>query len=87
MKKAVPSDPRAKRKPDYAAAERAPERPAPAFKPPLKPRPRLFYVMMGLVGIWIGLLLTLYFVTVFPHRGESPPHGRVEPNSSAGVPR
>ena len=87
MKKAVASDPRAKRKPDPATPERAPDRPAPAFKAPFKPRPRLFYVMLGLVGIWIGLLLTLYFITVFPHRGEGPPHRRVEPNSGATVPR
>jgi hypothetical protein len=87
MKKAAPSDPRSKRKADHAATERAPDRPAPLFKPPLRPRPRLFYTMLGLVGVWVALLLTLYFVTVFPHRGESPPHRTVEPNSGAGVPR
>ena len=87
MKKAVLSDPRSKRKPDQAPAAQPADRPAPSFKPPLKPRPKLFYGMLGLVGLWVGLLLTLYFVTVFPHRNEAPPHRTVEPNSGASVPR
>jgi hypothetical protein len=87
MKKAAPSDPRSHRKPDPAQARSAPTSHTPTFKPPLKPRPRVFYVMLGLFGVWVALLLALYFTTILPHRGESPPHQTVEPNSGAGVPR
>jgi hypothetical protein len=63
-------------------------RPAPVFKAPLKPRRALFYAMMGLVGVWIAVLLVLYFTTVFPHRNERAPHQRVEPtNTGMTVPR
>jgi hypothetical protein len=87
MKKAAPPDPRSQRKPDSTPARSAPTSHTLSFKPPLKPRPRLFYGMLGLFGAWVVLLLTLYFVTILPHRGESPPHQTVEPNSGAGVPR
>ena len=87
MKKAAPSDSPAKRRPDHAPASTSTPAHVPLFKPPLKPRPRVFYVMLGLFGAWVGLLLTLYFTTIFPHRGERPPHETVEPNSGAGVPR
>jgi len=87
MKKAAPSDSRAKRKPDSAPASTSTPAHVPLFKAPLKPRPRAFYVMLGLFGVWVALLLTLYVTTIFPHRGGSPPHQTVEPNSGAGVPR
>jgi hypothetical protein len=47
----------------------------PAFKPPLRPRPGLFYATLGMLGVWVGVLLTLYFVTVYPNR-----HHHVEPS-------
>jgi hypothetical protein len=56
-----------------------------AFKRPFKPRPGLFYAMLGLLGIWVGILLTLYFVTVYPNR-----HRHTEPQDAApaeAVPR
>lgn len=53
----VPADPPA----DDAAA-------VVAFLPPLKPSRRMFLVGTGLVVVWLGTLLTLYFTTVFPHR-------------------
>ena len=34
------------------------------FLPPLKPRPRLFYALLAGVGVWVAILLTLYFTTV-----------------------
>lgn len=43
--------------------------PAPKFKAPLKPRPKLFYALMGVFALWIAALMTLYFVTVYPNRG------------------
>ena len=81
MKKAAPLDYRDKQKAP------APERPAPVFKAPLKPRRGLFYAMLGVFGVWVACLLVLYFTTVFPHREETPPHERVEPNSGMTVPR
>ena len=51
------------------------------FKPPLKPRPGLFYGLLGLLGVWVGVLLTLYFVTVFPNR-----HQHVEPSNEVQSP-
>ena len=61
---------------DSSPNEKTQSAPTPrvAFKPPLKPRPGLFYAMLGLFGVWVGILLTLYFVTVYPNR-----HHRVEP--------
>jgi hypothetical protein len=63
-------------------APAAPQPPtAPVFKPPLKPRPGLFYALLGLVGVWVGVLLTLYFVTVYPAR-----HRHVEPDPASVAP-
>jgi hypothetical protein len=52
-------------------------RPAPVFKAPLKPRPILFRVLLGVVALWVATLLTLYFTTVYPHRGGSAPAGDI----------
>lgn len=38
---------------------------------PLKRRPRLFAALMVLFLIWLGVLLTLYFRTVYPMRYPS----------------
>jgi hypothetical protein len=46
--------------------------PAPSFKPPFTPRPGIFYLLLGMVGVWVVILLTLYFVTVYPTRREHP---------------
>jgi hypothetical protein len=63
-------------------------RPEPVFKAPFKPRRKLFYAMLGVLGVWVALLLVLYFTTVFPHRGERPAHERVMPeNQGMTVPR
>ena len=35
---------------------------------PLKPRPKLFAALMIGFAIWLGVLLTLYFKTVYPMR-------------------
>ena len=40
------------------------------FRPPFKPRPKLFFGLLGLLVIWVGVLLILYFTTVYPQRGE-----------------
>lgn len=47
----------------------------PEFLPPLKPSRRMFLVGAGLVAVWLGTLLTLYFTTILPTRtttGGSP---------------
>ncbi len=38
------------------------------FKPPLKPHPKLFLALLILFTLWIGVLLFLYFKTVYPSR-------------------
>ncbi len=45
---------------------KAPQTAPPTFLPPLKPCPRLFAVLMGVLLVWIALLVTLYFTTVVP---------------------
>ena len=70
MKKAAGDSRQTQKKPPQTAAPVGP-----TFKPPLKPRPGLFYAMLGLIGVWVGVLLTLYFVTVYPNR-----HHQVEPS-------
>ena len=41
------------------------EAPAP---PPLKPRPKVFWVLFCAWIVWAGVLLVLYFKTVYPYR-------------------
>jgi hypothetical protein len=40
---------------------------APVVQPP-RPRPVLFKVLCVVFAIWIGVLLFLYFATVYPRR-------------------
>lgn len=42
----------------------------PALPPakPLKPRPKLFVALCMMFALWIAVLITLYFTTVYPHR-------------------
>lgn len=40
----------------------------PASLPPFKPRPGLFYGLLTAFALWVGILLGLYFLTVYPHR-------------------
>ena len=47
-----------------------PPTPEPAGAP-LKPRPKLFLGLLLLFAIWLGILLTLYFKTVYPLRHHS----------------
>jgi len=42
----------------------------------LKPRPRLLLVLSILFALWVALLLTMYFTTVYPIR-----HQRTLPSS------
>ncbi len=42
----------------------------------LKPRPRLLLLFSLVLALWIGVLLTLYFKTVYPTR-----HNRTLPSS------
>jgi hypothetical protein len=39
---------------------------------PLKPRPMLFRLLGLFVVLWIALLLTIYFTTVYPARHSAP---------------
>ena len=51
-----------------AAAADAP--PTPDFRPPLKPRPRLFYSLLAVLAVWVISLLVMYFTTVYPNRSS-----------------
>ena len=56
---------------DYRTPEKKPTHVAPpgvTFKPPLKPRRGLFVALLGVFAVWVGVLLTMYFVTVYPNR-------------------
>ena len=59
MKKTATRQPPAKTEPQLPPAT------------PLRPRPRLFIVLLVLFAIWLGILLTLYFKTVYPLRHHS----------------
>lgn len=52
----------------------SPKADAPEFPPqmPLKPRKGLFVVLCAAFAVWVGLLTTLYFKTVY---------GRVDPHA------
>ena len=56
-----------------AAADHGGREPV-AFLPPLKPMPRLFYGLLTAFALWVGLLLGLYFFTVYPNRGTPEGH-------------
>lgn len=60
--------------------------PAPAFLPPMKPSRRMFLVGAGLVAIWLGTLLTLYFLTIYPNRAARRSPGAVPANAPATLP-
>ena len=62
--------------PPAAAADkpRTYKQPQPPAEPacaPLKRRPKLFVGLLLLFAIWLGILLTLYFKTVYPLRHHS----------------
>jgi len=40
---------------------------------PLTPRPGLFAILLLGFAVWLGLLLTLYFTTVYPLRHAAKP--------------
>ena len=47
-----------------------------SYSTDLKPRPRLLLVLSILFAIWVALLLTMYFTTIYPIR-----HQRTLPSS------
>jgi hypothetical protein len=50
---------------------------------PLKPRPRLFAALMILFVVWLGVLFTLYFKTVYPLRHSATDAATTRPGASA----
>lgn len=46
--------------------------PAPLFLPPLRPRKSLMIALGLILLIWMGILLAMYFRTVYPLRHENP---------------
>ncbi|HLL88473.1 MAG TPA: hypothetical protein VK324_04160 [Tepidisphaeraceae bacterium] len=52
---------------------------------PLRPRPRLFGLLLGLFLLWLGALVAMYITTVFPRR-PAPVAGEHLPTSVAPSP-
>jgi hypothetical protein len=53
-----------------------PKSSAPADPPkespaPLRPRPKLFLTLFVIFLVWLGVLLAMYFKTVYPHRSQT----------------
>jgi hypothetical protein len=49
------------------------------FLPPLKPRPVLFWVLSGVMAVWVALLVVMYFTTVRPQlHGQGPAPARAQ---------
>ena len=65
-------------------AKKEPEAP-PAT--PLRPRPKLFIALLVLFAIWLGILLTLYFKTVYPLRYPSTAATRPGASALPSAPR
>ena len=38
------------------------------FKPPMKPHRRVFILLCVILAVWVGVLLVMYFKTVYPQR-------------------
>jgi hypothetical protein len=73
-----------------------PQQPKPAPPPPpppditcapLTPRPKLFAAIMVTFAIWLGVLLTLYFKTVYPERHPSAATTRPGASALPSAPR
>lgn len=45
---------------------------APILPPPMRPRRTLFWILAGVLAIWIGLLIAMYFATVRPREERIP---------------
>ncbi len=45
-----------------------------SFVPPMKPRRKLLLVACFIFVLWVGMMIVMYFGTVYPHRhaGQSP---------------
>jgi hypothetical protein len=54
---------------------------------PLKPRPKLFAFLMVAFVIWLGVLLALYFKTVYPERYPSTAATRPGASALPSAPR
>ena len=55
--------------------------------PPLKPRRALFVFLSVLFGVWLIVLLTLYFATVYPQRHHAPSGAGARPTDSIDATR
>ena len=64
-----------------------PPPPEPAACAPLKPRPKLFLAMLLVFAVWLGILVTLYFKTVYPLRYPSTATTRPGASALPSAPR
>ncbi len=69
-KRAAPPDKKSNRDPKESAQSTT--KPEDPFLPPLKPSATLFKVLLLGFAVWLGVLLTLYFKTVYPLRHQAP---------------
>jgi hypothetical protein len=51
-----------------------PARPAELQPQPMRPRPRLFFLLMIVFALWVAGLVTMYFTTVRPRLGPVDMH-------------
>ena len=70
-----------------SSKEVADPRPAPEFKPPLRPRRGIFYALLALLALWITVLVVMYFRTVYPTRNQQPSEIPAAPLKGEPVPR
>lgn len=67
--------------------EPTPVAPTAQCAPLLKPHPKLFAAIMVIFAIWLGVLLTLYFKTVYPERHPSATATRPGASALPSAPR
>jgi hypothetical protein len=68
-------------------ASKQPQPPPGPACAPLKPRPKLFLALLAIFVIWLGILLTLYFRTVYPLRYPSTAATRPGASALPSAPR
>ena len=43
-----------------------------AYTTALRPHPKMLLILSIIFAVWVGLLMTLYFTTIYPTRHERP---------------
>ena|SRR5690242_7878339 len=60
--------------------------PQPSREPvPMKPHKALFFALMSVFVVWVGVMVGMYFMTVRPQRHLGPPQPQQSPQPPAGA--